>query len=118
MRRQDQKKQVNTKEMFPWPEEFKLDKKGRFLGKSQKHWRQQARELYAECLVRASVVSGGVVGTMVTARILGILKKEDPEMLVEKQAERARARFNMCFFVSSFAPTPAERRASKKKKRG
>lgn len=106
----------DVKARFPWPEEFKRDKNGRFLGKSQKHWREQARRLYAECLVRASNVGGGVVGAMVARRILGIMEHEDPEMLEVTRDARDRSLAGMNLFVASFALTPAERRAAARKK--
>lgn len=108
---------MDPKEMFPWPAEFKLDKKGRYLGKSPKQWREMARQLYADSLLRASNVGGGVVGTMVTTRILGILAKEDPEMLQRTVETRDRCLANMNLFVASFALTSAERQAADKRKK-
>lgn len=105
------KAKPNVKAMFPWPADFKTAANGSFLGKSQKHWQEQARRLYAECLVRASMIDNrSPVGAMVTKRILSLLEREDPEMLQEMIEERERCRTNLAAFVASFASDPPKKR--------
>ena len=88
---------------FPWPEGFQL-KHGKFGRRSQKHWQEQARRLFAECLLRASMVdTQSPVGAMVEQAILNYLKKEDPDMLVEMIDERARCQQNLALFVAGIS---------------
>ena len=105
----------DVKALFPWPADVKL-KNGKHCGKSQLHWQKQARELYADCLLRAAQVSGGPVGQMVHQRIIAILVREDPEMLQETVERVQTMRHNMGLAMQMFMLTPAERRAQKKRK--
>ncbi len=103
--------QLSLKDRFPWPAGFEKPR-GRF---SQKHWREQARRLFADCLLRASVVdTRSPVGAMVEKRILDILRAEDPEAMNQAVAERDRFVENLGRVMQSMMPDrPRKRRKTK-----